>query len=151
MGDSKILLNDIPDLRDGFITIYFMLRQFRSPDGLGHNAVGDLIQIKELSVMLSKIAFIGIHFLDGLSGMTTAGNAKRKIGTVMVGGRGHFRSKNKPVTGINGSMLFETIMGDVIFNRPVRFEITGKLKEVAIFIQLSLRCFFFFFSSSSFF
>jgi hypothetical protein len=88
MGHSKILLNDIPDFRDGFVPIYFMLRQFRSSDGLGHDAVGDFVQVEEVSVVVPKIPFIGIHFLNGLIGMTAAGDAKKKKWAVMKGGRG---------------------------------------------------------------
>jgi hypothetical protein len=68
MGDSKILLNNVPDFGDGFIPIYFILRQFRSPDGLGHDAVGDFVQMEKISVVFSKIPFTGIHFLDGIRG-----------------------------------------------------------------------------------
>ena len=38
MGDSKVLFNDVPGFRNGFVPIYFMLRQFRSPDGLGQRS-----------------------------------------------------------------------------------------------------------------
>jgi hypothetical protein len=135
MGDSKILFDYVPDFGDGPVSIYFMLRQFRSPGGLGHDAVSDFVQIEKISIVFSKIPFIGIHFLDGLIGMTTAGNAKGKIGAVMVGSGGHFRSKNKSITGIDGGVFLEPEVGFVIFDRPVRFEVSGKLKEVAIFIQ----------------
>ena len=141
MGDSEILLNDVPDFGDGLVPIYFMLRQFRSPGGLGHDAVGDFVQMEKLSVVFSKVSFVGIHFLDGLIGMTTAGNAKRKIGAVMVGSGGHFRSKNKSITGIDGGVFLEPEVRLVILDRPVRFEITGKFKDVAVFIQLSLGSF----------
>ena len=79
VAQTEILLHDVPDFGDGLVSIYFMLRQFRSPGGLGHDAVGDVVQAEKLSVVFSKIPFIGIHFLDGLIGMTTAGDAKRKM------------------------------------------------------------------------
>ena len=43
MGDSEILFDYVPDFGDGFVPVYFMLRQFRSPGGLGHDAVGDFV------------------------------------------------------------------------------------------------------------
>jgi hypothetical protein len=73
--------------------------------------------------------------------MTTTGNAKGKIGAVMLGSGGHFRSKNKSITGVDGGVLLEPEVRFVIFDRPVRFEFPGKLKEVAIFIQLTLGSF----------
>lgn len=35
--------------------------------------------------MFSKVSFIGIHLLDGIFGMTAAGDAEGKIGAVMEG------------------------------------------------------------------
>ena len=43
MGDSKILLHVISDLGDGLVPVYFVLRQFRTRDSLGHDAVGDFV------------------------------------------------------------------------------------------------------------
>jgi len=89
----------------------------------------------------SKIPFIGKHFLDGVVGMTAAGDAKREVGAVMEGGRGNICGKNETITGIDGGVLLDPEMGCVILDRPVRFEITEKLKDVAIFVQFTLRCF----------
>lgn len=114
MGDSPILFNDVPDFGDGFVPIYFMLRQFRSPCALGHDAVGDFVQMEEVSVVFSKIPFIGVHFLDGLIGMTTAGDAKRKKWAVMEGCGSNLRGKNKPIPGIDGGVFLEPEMGFVI-------------------------------------
>ena len=77
--------------------------------------------------------------------MATAGDTERKIGTVRGGGRGYFRSKNKPIMGIDGGMLFKSKVGAVVFDRPVRFEIAGEFKEVSIFIQFTRGCFSFLF------
>ena len=141
MRDSKILLHDISDLGDGLVSIYCILRQFRSPGSLGHDTVGDLVQMEEIPVVFSKIPFIRIHFPDGFIGMTTAGDTKGKIGAVMVGSGGHFRGKNKSIMGIDSGMFLESEMGLVILDRPVRFEITRKLKDVSILVQFSLGCF----------
>jgi len=37
-----------------------------------------MIEMKEISVILSKVAFIGIDLLDRVLGMATAGNTKGK-------------------------------------------------------------------------
>lgn len=71
--------------------------------------------------------------------MTTAGDAKREIRTVMEGGRCYFRGEDKPISGINRSMLFETIMRNVVTDRPVRFQIAGEFKRIPLLIQLSFR------------
>jgi len=141
MGDSKILFDYVPDFGDGLVSIYLMLRQFRSPGGLGHDAVSDFVQIEKISIVFSKIPFIGIHFLDGLIGMTTAGDAKGKIGAVMKGGRRNLCGENETMLDIYSGVFLKPEMGFVILYRPIRFEITRKLKEIAIFIQLSLGSF----------
>ena len=141
MGDSKILLHDISDLGDGLVPVYFVLRQFRTRDSLGHDAVGDFVQAEEVSIGFSKISFVCIYFLDGIIGMTASGDAKRKVGAVMAGGRSHFCGENETVIYIHSDVLLETEVGLVILDHPVRFEVTGKLKDIAIFIQLSLRSF----------
>ena len=141
MGDSEILFDHVPDFGDGLVSIDFVLCQFRPPGGLGHDAVGDLVQIQKIPIVFSKIPFVRIHSPDGLIGMTTAGNAERKIRAVMVGSGGHFRSENKPIMGIDGGMFLKPEMRLVIFDCPVRFEIAGKLKDVAILVQFSLGCF----------
>ncbi len=82
-----------------------------------------------------------IHFLDGLIGMTASGDTERKIRAVMVGGRGHFGGKNKPITGIDRGVFLEAEVRLVILESPVRFEVTRKLKDVAVFIQFTLRGF----------
>ena len=61
--------------------------------------------MKKLSVILSKVSFIGIDLLDRVFGMTTGGNTQRKIGAVMMGSRGHFSSENEAVVGIDGGVL----------------------------------------------
>jgi hypothetical protein len=131
MGDSEILLDDVPDFGDGLVPVYFMLRQFRSTGGLGHDAVSDFVQAKEVSIGFSKISFVCIYFLDGVIGMTASGDAKRKVGAVIAGGRSHFCGENETMIDIHSDMLLETEVGLVIFDYPVRFKVAGKLKDVA--------------------
>jgi len=73
--------------------------------------------------------------------MIAAGNAKGKIRAVMLGSWGHFRSKNKSVTSIDRGMFLEPEVRLVILDRPVRFKIPGKFKDVAVFIQLTIGSF----------
>jgi len=75
--------------------------------------------MKKLSVLFSKVPFIGINLPDRVLGMATAGDTKGQIGTVVVGSRRHFRGQNKPVTGIDSCMFLETKVWDVVFHRPV--------------------------------
>lgn len=69
----------------------------------------------------------------------TASDAEREIGAVMEGSRGDFRGRGKPITGINGGMLFQTIVRNVVLHCPVGFEIVGELKRFVVSIQLVLR------------
>ena len=77
--------------------------------------------------------------------MTTAGNTKREIGAVMVGGRGYLSSKNKPITGINRGMFLQTIVRFIILDSPVGFQIPGEFERFPLFIQFTRRCFSFLF------
>jgi len=74
-----------------------------------------MIEMKKLSVLSSKVALIGINLPDRVLGMATAGDTKGQIGTVMVGGRRHFRGQDKPVTVINSSVFLETKVWDETF------------------------------------
>ena len=76
--------------------------------------------------------------------MTAAGNAKRKKRAVMKGGRGNLCCENETMMYINRSVLLKPIMRDIIFDRPIRFEIPGKLKKIPIFAQFPFGCFSFF-------
>ena len=111
MGDSKILLNDIPEFRDSFVTFFFIYGEFSAFGRFSHNAIFNTVHAEKFTIRVSMISFIGINLLDGVLGMATAGDTERKIGTVMVGGRGYFRSKNKPIMGIDGGMLFKSKVG----------------------------------------
>lgn len=93
--------------------------------------------MKKLSVLFSKVALIGINLLDRALGMETAGNTKGQIATVMVGGRRHFCGQNKPITGIDSGVFFETEVRDIVFHRPVRFEIAGEFEDISVFVQIA--------------
>ena len=82
--------------------------------------------------------------------MATAGNAQRKIRTVMMRGRSYFRGKDKSVLGIDSGMLLKSKVRDIVFNRPVGIEI-ARIFRIFPFLSrfpsgVSLFCF----SSSSF-
>ena len=57
----------------------------------------------------------------------------------MEGCRGNLCGENETMMDIYRGMFLEPEVGNVILDRPVRFEITRKLKHVAVFIQFSLR------------
>ncbi len=59
---------------------------------------------------------------------------------IVLGRRAQIGGKDKSILGVHGGVLLKSEMRFVIFDRPVRFQIPGKLFQVAVFIQLSLRC-----------
>ncbi len=59
----------------------------------------------------------------------------------MAGGRSNFCGENETMIDIHSDMLFETEVRPFILDHPVRFEVAGELKNIAVFIQLSLRSF----------
>ena len=138
MRETEILFNNIPNLRDGCVPLYFVFSQLGALWCFSHDTVCDLIQSKKAPVGLTAVSFIGIHLLDGFFCMTAAGNTQGEIGAVMMGGRGHLGGKDKSIPGINGGMFLQTIMGFFIFHRPVRFEIPGKLARFPLFVQFAL-------------
>ena len=145
MREAEILLDDVSLLRYLFVSLFFVCRQFCRGRVFSHDAVFNMVAMKKISDWLSTVSFIGIHLFDGCFSMTTTGNTEREIGTVMVGGRGYFGSKNEPITGINRGMFLQTIVRFIILNRPVGFEIPGELKVTSVFVQFTSRCFSFLF------
>jgi len=141
MTDAEILLNDVTDFRDGLVPLFFISGQFRTRCRFSHDAVFDAVHMQKIPVVFPKISFIGKHLFYRIFGMTTGGDTQREIGAVMVGGRGHFRGKDKTVTGIDGGMLFETKMRDVVSHGPIGIEIAGEFKKISVLVQLALRRF----------
>lgn len=88
--------------------------------------------MEEVPIIFSKVSFIGKDLFDRVLGMTTGNNAEREIGAVMKGSRGYFRGQDKSVAGIDRSMFFENIMGDIIFDCPVRFQIAENLRGLPV-------------------
>jgi len=72
--------------------------------------------------------------------MTTTGDTERKIRTIVMRSRRYLRSQNKAITSINGSMFLNSVVSDIILDCPIRFQIPGELKRIAVFIQLTFRC-----------
>ena len=138
MADAKILFHHVPDLGDGLVPLYLVGSQLSTPCCFSHNSVLDLIHAEKLAVLLSKISLVGKNFLNGILGMTTAGHAQWKKRTVMERGRGHFRGQDKSVTSVDRGMLFQAKVGLIVFSRPIRIEITGKLHRLARLVQASI-------------
>ena len=139
MADPKILFHSVPDLGDGLIPLYLIGGQLSTPRGFSHDAILDLIKTQKLSVLLSKIALVGKDLFDRIFGMTAASNAQGEKRTVVKRGRGHFCGQDKAITGVYGSMLFQTKKRFVVLDRPVGIEIAGKLHRLSPLIQVALR------------
>ena len=143
MADPKILFHFVSDLGNGLIPLYLIGGQLSTPRGLSHDAVLDLTKTQKFAVLLSEVAFICKDFLYGIFGMATAGHTEREKGAVVERGRGHLRSQNEPITGINGGMLFHAKVGLVVLDRPVGIEIARKFHRLSQPIQAALRRFLF--------
>lgn len=103
--------------------------------GFSHDAVFNVVHMEKVSVIFSKISFIGIGLLNEILGMARAGNKQGETGAIMKGSERYLRGQDKPITGINRSMFFESIMRDIIFNRPVRLQITREFERIFRFIH----------------
>ena len=83
MADPEVLFDDVPDLRDGLVAFFLIGGQLCAPCGFSHNAVLDVVQAQEFPVAFSKVALVGKDLLDGIWGMTTAGDTEGEQGAVM--------------------------------------------------------------------
>lgn len=99
MADAEVLLDDVSDFGDALVPLFFISGQLSAPGRFSHDAVLNLVKAQEVAVFFSKIAFVGKYLFDQVWGMTTPCDAKRQIGAVMEGRRGHFRGKDKAITG----------------------------------------------------
>ena len=108
-----------------------------------HNTVPEVVEAQQPTVLLSKVALVGKDLLDRILGMTTAGDTQREKGAVVERSRGYFRGQDKSVTGIHGSMLFQTKVRLVVLDCPVGIEVAGKLHRLSHLIQTALGSFFF--------
>ncbi len=143
MADPKILFHFVPDLGDGLIPLCLIGGQLSTTRGFSHDAVLDLIKTQKFSVLLSKVALVGKDLLYGVLGMTTACDTQGEKRTVVKRGRGHFCGQDKAITGVYGSMLFQTKVRLVVLDGPVGIEIAGKLHRLSELIQVALRRFLF--------
>lgn len=139
MAQSEILFHDIPDSGNGFVAGYFIFRKFSAGCCFTHDAIFNFIHGKKLAIGFSNIPLIREHLLNGFFRMTTAGDTKRKIRTVMMRSRRHLRGQDKTLFDIHRSMFFESEVRNFIFHRPVRFQIAGELERLAILIDLAIR------------
>jgi len=139
MADAEILFHDVADLGDGLVPLFLIRGQLGTPCGFSHNAVLNLIKTQKLTIILSKVALVGKDLVNRILGVKTAGDTQGEIGAVMEGSRSHLCRQDKAVTGVYGSMLFQTKVWFVILDRPVGIKIAGELHRLSHFIQGSLR------------
>lgn len=66
MGEPEILLDDIPDLRNGLVPCHFDGGKIGSSRGLPHDAVGDAVCGKEGPVGFSEVSLVGVDLLYGI-------------------------------------------------------------------------------------
>lgn len=141
MADAEVLFHFVPDFGDSLVPFSLVGSQLSTPGGFSHNAVLDIVKAQKCTVILSKVSLVGINLFDGMLGMTTAGDTKREIGTVMERSRGHFRCQDKAIAGIHGCMLFQAKVRLVVLDCPVGIKIAGKLHRLSQLIQAALRRF----------
>ncbi len=95
--------------------------------------------MEETSVRFAIIPLVGVDLPYRILGMATVGDAVGKIDTVIHRSRGQFRGKDKSVIRIHGGVLIESIMKNAFLDDPVRIQITRKLKEISVLVQLPFR------------
>ncbi len=71
--------------------------------------------------------------------MAAEGGAVRQILWVIDGSRGKSGSQDKAVINVNRGMFFEAVMRLIVFNDPIRFEISWELERFAVFIEFTFR------------
>ena len=145
MGKTEVLFDNIAFFGYLFISFYFIIRQLRRGRVLSHNAVCNLVHREKIPIWFSKVPLICIDLFDRFVGMATAGDAERKIGAVVMGGRRYLGGKDESMVYIDGGMLFETKVRDIVFHRPVGIEIARIFKRFSLFISCALGSFSFLF------
>jgi len=139
MGKTEVLFDNITFFGYLFISFYFIVRQLCRGRVLSHNAVCNLVHTEKGPVRLAEVPFIGIDLFDRLFGMTTAGDAQRKIWAVVMGCWRHLGGKDKSMLYIDRGMLFEAKVRDIVFHRPVGVKIARIFKRFSRFIPCALR------------
>ena len=71
--------------------------------------------------------------------MTAVNRTILKIVGIVDRSRRHGGGQNKAVIGINAGMFFESIMGRIFLNHPVRVQIAVEFKRLAVFIKFAFR------------
>jgi hypothetical protein len=138
VADAEVLLDDISDFGDGLVALDLQLGELGSGGVLAHDAIFDLIECQKITVRLSSVALVGIDLFDLLFCMTTkSGAIGQEVGIVdrswCKGGGQH-----KTVAGVDRRMFLQTKVGNIIFNRPVGFQVPRELKRIAFLIPLAL-------------
>ena len=105
---------------------------------LAHDAIFDFVEGQKVPVGFSCVALVGIDLFDLLFCMTTESGAIGEVVGIVDRGRGEGGGQHKTVAGVDRRMFFQTKVGDIIFNRPVGFEVPGELQRFAGFIPLAL-------------
>ena len=98
-----------------------------------------MIHVEKAAIGLPIIAFIGVNLLNRFLCMTTGDDAVGEIDAVTNRGGSKFRGENEAMVDIYGGMFLQAVMGDFIFNDPVRFKITREFKRFPVLVYLALR------------
>ena len=138
MADAEVLLDDISDFGYELVALDLQLGEFGGGGVLAHDAILDFVESQEVPVRLTCVTLIGVDLFDLLFCMTTESGAIGEVIGIVNRGRREGGGQHKTVAGVDRRMFFQTKVGDIIFNRPVGFEVPGELQRFAGFIPLAL-------------
>jgi hypothetical protein len=136
VSDAEVLLDDVSDFGDGFVTQNLRVGQLSGGGVFAHDAVSDLIECQEVPVGFSGVAFISIDFFDLLLGMTTENGAIGQEVSIVDRVRSQCGGHHKAVARVYRGMLLQPEVRGLIFDPPVGFEIAGELQRFAVFIMV---------------
>ena len=94
--------------------------------------------MEKSAVGFAIIPLVGVDLPDRVFGMATGGDTVGKIDAVIHRSRGQFRGKDKSMIRVHGGVLIESVMKNAFLDDPVRIQITRKLQEIPILVQLPL-------------
>ena len=138
MADAEVLLDYISDLGDGLVALDLQLGELGGGGVLAHDAIFDVVEGEKVTVGFSSVALVGIDLFDFLFCMTTESGAIGEIVGIVDRSWCKGGGQHKTVAGVDRRMFLQTKVGDIIFNRPVGFQVPGELKRIALFIPLAL-------------
>jgi len=137
-GQAKILFDNVSFFGDGFVSGDFGFGKASVDIVFSHDVVGDFVHGKKVSIRGAGIALVGIDDIDFLIGVHAVDGGIGQIGRVAVGGRGEGGRQNQSIFHIDGGMLFQAEMGEIVFDGPVGFKIAGEFFGIAVFIQVAV-------------